>query len=463
MEKLESALRQSLGDDRVYTPEQFGKRATSYWDSSPYQARLLLQPRSTAEVSRALALCLEHRVEVVTQGGLTGCARGADSRADQVAISLQRMRTIEEIDPIACTVTVQAGAVLQEVQEAVAAQGLYFPLDLGARGSCTIGGNVATNAGGTNVIRHGMMRELVLGLEVVLADGTIIPAMNSMLKNNAGYDLKHLFIGSEGTLGVVTRAVLRLRPAPCSRDTAMVAVQGFGDICQLLSMAQSRLDARLSAFEVMWGDYYRTVTEPGWHRPPLDRDYPFYAIVESRGVDPGPDHSSFMNLLEELLGTGVIADAVIPKSESERESLWAVREDFDAVTARQPTYLYDVSLPIRHMAQYVERVQSAVRASWPGGTCLVFGHIGDGNLHLFVTPGAVGEGQHELSDRHVYTPLGDYGGSVSAEHGIGREKTPWLSVSRSPAEVELMRLLKRSLDPHNTLNPGVVLGDGFGA
>ncbi|TXS92133.1 FAD-binding oxidoreductase [Parahaliea maris] len=456
MDDLINKLREVLGDDGVLSSGEISSRACSYWDSSPLRARVLLRPRSTAEVSAVLAICHGQGAHVITHGGLTGCVNGVEVSSDQVILSLERMNAVEDIDPIGRTATVQAGAILQTVQEEVAGHGLAFPLDLGARGSCTIGGNVSTNAGGINVIRHGMMRDLVLGVEAVLADGTVISAMNQMLKNNAGYDLKQLFIGSEGTLGVVTRVVLRLRRASTSLDTALVALPDFAAVCHLLSQAQSELGDNLCAYEVMWGDYYRAVTAPGWHRPPLDRIHPFYVILESRGVDVERDSERFLALLQRELESGSVVDAVLPKSEAERTSLWNVREDFEAITIHQPTFLYDVSLPIRHMQEYIERVQTAVSQSWPEGCCQVLGHIADGNLHLFITPNAAGSQLHVDVDSCVYSPLSDYGGSVSAEHGIGREKKGWLEHSRSAAEVQLMKTLKRALDPANMLNPGVV-------
>ena len=257
------ALIEALGADAVLQGEALSQRATSYWDASPTRALALVRPRTTAEVSQTLAICAQWRQPVVTQGGQTGCTQGGDPRAEEIILSTERMAAIEEIDPLAGTATVQSGAVLQVVQETLAERGLLFPLDLGARGSCTIGGNVATNAGGINVLRYGMMRNLVLGLEAVLADGTVVSSMNQMLKNNAGYDLKQLFIGTEGTLGVVTRVVLRLFPLPSSRHTALVALESFEQASGLLRTLQRDLAGTLSAYEVMWGSYYRDVTGEG--------------------------------------------------------------------------------------------------------------------------------------------------------------------------------------------------------
>jgi FAD/FMN-containing dehydrogenase len=369
------------------------------------------------------------------------------------------MNRIEEIDPIGRTATLEAGVVLQALQDAAREHGLLFPVDLGARGSCTVGGNVATNAGGISVIRYGMTRQRVLGLEAVLADGTVISSMNRMLKNNAGYDLKQLFIGSEGTLGVVTRVVVRLEEAPLSRNTALVAMTDFDKVTALLKHLQQSLGGQLSAFEVMWGDYFREVTEPGWHRAPMDRGYAYYVVLDAEGAHADADAEQFLAAMGQASEDGLVAEVVIPRSESERDALWAIRENFQALYQRKPVFLYDVSLPIRDMAPYVAQVQERLKRRWPGSRCDVLGHIGDGNLHFFVHPGVEGDPgrQHAEADEDVYAPLEPIGGSISAEHGIGTEKRRHLGISRSPAEIELMRVLKRSLDPKNLLNPGKVI------
>lgn len=457
MPTLVESLRAALGADAVLEPAQIAERASSYWDATPMRAAALVRPRSTAEVSAVLRLCHERDQPVVTHGGLTGCVEGATTDANVLVLSLERMTRIEEIDPIGRTATVEAGVVLQRLQETVAERGLLYPVDLGARGSCTIGGNVATNAGGVNVIRHGMTRQRVLGLEAVLADGTVVSSMNRMLKNNAGYDLKQLFIGSEGTLGVVTRVVVRLEEAPVSRNSALIALASFDAVVGMLKRMQRSLGAQLSAYEVMWGDHYRAVTVPGAHRPPLDRGHAFYVMMETDGAQPETDGATFMSVLQKALEDGTVSDAVIPKSDTERAALWKVREDFTELYRTPPVFLYDVSLPIRDMPAYVADVLARLQARWPAGFCQVMGHIGDGNLHLFVHPGVNDPALHTQSDEDVYGALKPFGGSISAEHGIGTEKRGYLSISRSAAEIALMRTLKRSLDPKNLLNPAKVL------
>ena len=433
-------------------------RATSFWNSAPMQAKALLLPESADDIAGILRHCNLSGQSVITQGGLTNCVAAVEPGIDDLVLSTERMRDVAEIDRVGGTAIVEAGAILQNVQEAVASEGMYFPLDLGARGSCTIGGNIATNAGGINVLRYGMMRNLVLGLEVVLADGTVMSSMNRMLKNNAGYDTKQLFIGSEGTLGVVTRAVLRLFPQPASRQDAIVAISDMQSVIDFLGMLQRDLAGNLSAFEIMWGSYYRAVTGDNGHRPPLPREYPFYVVFQAEGSDPDGDAARFERVLEKAFDVRHIADAMIPKSASETRAIWEIRENFEPALQNPPFYLYDVSLPIRDMNAYVATVEESVAKRWPGGMCIALGHMADGNLHFFIAPGEQGD-FHKASDECVYEPLKQYGGSVSAEHGIGLEKISWLPHSKSSDEIQLMRKLKHSLDPNSILNPGRVLGN----
>ena len=421
------------------------------------QAKALLMPSSTADVAGVLEHCNKAGQSVLTHGGLTNCVTAVEPTLEDLVLSTEKMTDIVEIDRIGGTAVVEAGAVLQNVQEAVAAEGLYFPLDLGARGSCTIGGNIATNAGGINVLRYGMMRNLVLGLEVVMADGGVMSSLNRMLKNNAGYDMKQVFIGSEGTLGVVTRAVLRLFPQPASRQDALVALTSVDKVITFLGLLQREMAGNLSAFEIMWGAYYRAVTGDNGHRPPLARDYPFYVVFQAEGSDPELDAARFERVLEQAFEAGLIADAVIPKSAAETRAIWEIRENFEPALVNPPFYLYDVSLPIRDMEAYVAEVEANVDRRWSDGMCVTLGHMADGNLHFFVAPGEMGD-FHEDSDRCVYEPLKQYGGSVSAEHGIGIEKLGWLPHSKSAAEIQLMRSLKRAFDPNDILNPGRVVG-----
>lgn len=416
----------------------------------------IARPRSTSDVAAILRLCHDAHQAVVPWGGRTGLVGGA--RADgAVALSLERMNHIDGIDAEGATMTVEAGCMLQNVCEAADAKGLFFPLDLGARGSATIGGNVATNAGGNRVIRYGMMRELVLGLEVVLADGTILSSLNHLIKNNAGYDLKQMFIGSEGTLGIVTRAVLRLRPKPVSQNVALLAVDGFDALPRILRNIEKGLGGTLSAFEVMWEDFYRLVTTPpAQGRPPIPHGHSHYVLIESLGGEQVEDDARFERVLAAELENGDIVDAVLAKSKDECVRMWALRDDVAQVVRHMPFFTFDVSLGISDMNGFVGEVREALLSRWPAAVLMIFGHLGDGNLHLIP---AVGDGSDEARravEGIVYGALRKCGGSVSAEHGIGLEKRAYLSYSRSPEEIALMGALKRTLDPRNILNPGKI-------
>jgi FAD/FMN-containing dehydrogenase len=450
-----------VGARFVTGAQQLRERPRSRWDPSPLEALGLVRPANTGEVSSILRMCHAVGQPVVVHGGLTGLVKGDRTTPRDLILSLERLQAIEEIDVIGRTVTVQAGCTLQTLRDAVQAKGLLLPLDLGARGSCTIGGNVATNAGGLNVIRYGMVRANVLGLEAVLADGTVVSSMNRMLKNNSGYDLKQLFIGTEGTLGVVTRIVLALKEQPGSVSTALVAIEQGRHLVEFLHHMDRRLGGTLTAFEAMWQGYYRTNTAGLERDPPLSRDHPYYVIVEGQGADAEVDDARFTAAVEAALASGLIVDAVLPKSESERERLWAIREHFNPEPGLRPFFSYDVSLPLRDMLVYVDEVRRRLQQQWSTMRLLVVGHFGDGNLHFIVSPGASGVGDrealHAASDRCVYEPLQRYGGAISAEHGIGLDKKAWLPISRSAEEIELMRLLKRSLDPKGILNPGKVI------
>lgn len=455
MEKILNEIVDIVGVNGVLLGEDVTSRSVDWFTLEPCIAKAIVRPRNTEQVSKVMALCHRAGQSVVTHGGLTGVVRGGATSADDVVISLEHMKTIEEVDAYNGTMLVQAGTTLQTVQEAAEEIDMYFPIDLGARGSCTIGGNIATNAGGVRVIRYGMMRHQVLGLEVVLSDGTIIKSLNKMLKNNAGYDLKDLFIGSEGTLGIVTRAMLRLQPYMTSEQTALVAVPSFHDLTKLLHYSTRHLANTLSAFEVLWNSHYKLVTaDTGPHTKPLDDNSPFYAFIETLGANKESDSEAFNSVLENALDQGWITDAVIATSNAQRQEIWEIREDIEILSKElSPLFSYDVSLPISYMEKYVTDIQAEVEKEWPNeGKVVVFGHLGDGNLHLMITVKDKSKLAYEKVSKLVYRDLTKYGGSVSAEHGIGLEKKDYLSISRSDEEICLMRKIKEALDPKGLLN-----------
>jgi len=402
-----------------------------------------------------LAIAASHGVAVTPWGGKTGLVEG--TYADGIlALSLDRMAAVESVDRQSSSMVVQAGCVLQTACEAAEAEGLLLPLDLGARGSATIGGVISTNAGGNRVLRFGMMRDMVLGLEAVLANGTVISAMKPLMKNNTGYDLKQFFIGSEGTLGVVTRAVLRLRPLPASQCTALLGVPDFPSLPKLLRTVEARLAGTLSAFEVMWPAFYDLVTTPpAAGRPILAPGYAYYVLIESMGADAADDQTRFERVLGDAMEAGLVQDAVIAKSKAESTRMWSLRDDVAQMMRNFPIFTFDVSLRIADMEAYVAEVRATLTARWPAATLVVFGHLGDGNLHLVAGVGDA-SARHDVEEI-VYGALGARNGSISAEHGIGLQKRAYLHYSRGPEEIAMMRAMKEALDPGNILNRGKVL------
>jgi FAD/FMN-containing dehydrogenase len=452
------ALRAIVGDTGVLSAADIAMRSAGVLRPDTLKARALVRPKDTEEVSKVVRWCHDNGIGIVTQGGLTGLVHGADASPEEVILSMERMRAIEAIDPVQRIAVVQAGVTLQALQEAVEEYDLSFPLDLGARGTATLGGNAATNAGGNRVIRYGMMRDMILGLEVVLADGTILSSMNRLIKNNAGYDLKQVFVGSEGTLGVITRLVLRLREKPRSQDVAIVAVPTFEALTKLLKHIDGALGGSLSAFEVMWQSFYRLVTSPpASGKAPVSQDHPYYVLIESLGANAKLDSERFVAALESALEANMISDAAVAQSENDRRAFWSLRDDVGQVVVGGMPVVFDISLPLGAMEQYVEALSRDLKVEIGEHKLWIFGHLGDGNLHIIVQV----QPHNYMTlrpkvDALVYGPLGDLGGSISAEHGIGLEKKPYLSVCRSESEVALMRALKAALDPERILNPGKI-------
>ena len=450
-------LQDISGDSSLIIGSSVKERKAGIWIDEPIGASAIVRPKNTKEVSQILALCNKSKVEVVTHGGLTGLSQGAIANKNQLALSTELMTDIEEIDLYGRTMTTQSGVKLQTIQEVSEQNNMFFPLDLGARGSCSIGGNASTNAGGNKVIRYGMTRELILGLEAVLADGTIISSMNKMLKNNTGYDLKQLFIGSEGTLGIITKLVLRLKEKPSSENTALIACDSFEKVKKLLKHFDSGLAGSVTAFEVMWKEFYTLVTTaPAKSKPPIRQDYPYYILVEYSGFDQKIDSAHFNSLLEDGLEKDLISDAVIAKNTKERADLWGIRDDVEQQFRLGPIKIFDVSLPINDMEAYLENSKKLFAEKWKEFHFVVFGHLADGNLHIIAGVNQDDKDSMNQIENCIYEPLRDINGSVSAEHGIGLEKLPYLDISRNKEEINLMRTLKKSLDPNNILNPGKI-------
>ena len=459
---LQSALTQKLGPDRLRLGDDIpASHAADAAGMAPCPPGLLILPRDTQEVSQALAICHAHGARIVVQGGMTGLAGGAHPQAGEVALSLERMTGIEEIDTLAGTLTARAGTKLQEIQEAAQAEGFFCGIDLGARGSCTIGGNIATNAGGNQVLRYGMARRNVLGLEAVLADGTVVTSLNKMLKNNAGYDWTQLFIGSEGTLGIVTRVVLGLHPAPRGVRSALLAFSRFEDVLSVLRRFDAALPGRMIVFEAMWREYLDTAVGPGGLAPPFGTMPEIAILIEaamgtSMGEESGAD--PFTDTLAGFLEEGLIDDALVAQSEADRARFWSYREavyEFRRIIDAGTNF--DVSIPIARLDEAVTRLRAGARGFGEETRLLVFGHVADSNIHISVSHPDHDAPMSKAIQAMVYDIVAALSGSVSAEHGIGMLKRDYLHKSRSDAEIALMLRIKQALDPHNMLNPGRVL------
>jgi FAD/FMN-containing dehydrogenase len=436
-----------------------GSDAASAGWSSLGRPIAIARPSSVEEVVAVIRMCAEAGVPVVPWGGKTGLVGGANADG-AVALTLERMNRILQVAPDDGVMIVEAGCVVQTACEAAEAQGMFLPLDLGSRGSATIGGVISTNAGGNRVLRFGMMRDMVLGLEAVLADGSVVSSLTPLIKNNTGYDLKQLFIGSEGTLGVVTKAVLRLRPHLPSHNVALVAIDAFADVIRLMRRLESRLGGQLSAFEVMWKDYYRLVTTaPARGRPIVPLGHEYYVVIEMLGGDPAGDPGRFQAVLAETLEGGLIQDAVVAQSRAEGAAIWALRDDGEQVQRDGPIAAFDVSLRLSRVEPFSQALRERLHARWPQSRVILFGHIGDGNIHIVVGVDPERADMRRQLDEAVFGLLAEHEGSVSAEHGIGVDKRPYLALSRSPVELDLMRRLKQSLDPGGVLNPGKVIAE----
>lgn len=431
------------------------------------RALAVVRPGSTAEVAAVVRACAAAGVAIVPQGGNTGLVGGGvpDASGRQVLLSLQRLNRIRTIDAANLTLTAEAGCVLQTVQEAAAAQGLLFPLSLAAEGSCTIGGNLAANAGGTQVLRFGNARELCLGLEVVTAAGEVWDGLSGLRKDNTGYDLRDLFVGSEGTLGIITAATLKLFPQPAAVTTALAACESLDDCVALLNLARSRLGAGLTGFEVMGRFALELVAR---HFPALPRPLPgapWTVLLEQSDTD---GEAAAQERFEALLGTaledGIVGDAAVAANLAQSHAMWHLRESIPLAQAEEGLNIkHDIALPVSAIPRFCAATDAALAAAIPGVRLVCFGHLGDGNLHYNVQAPEGGDAKAFLAEREpevnriVYDAVTACGGSISAEHGIGQLKREELAERKSPVALAMMRAIKGALDPQNLLNPGRVL------
>jgi FAD/FMN-containing dehydrogenase len=459
--ELLDGLRSALGAAQVLTSELDAYRVD--WRKKFHGEPLaVVRPGSTAEVAQVVKLCAAHGAPIVPQGGNTGMCGGAiaDASGTQVVVALGRLNRIRDVDAIDNTMTVEAGCVLQSIQDAAAAHERLFPLSLGAEGSCQIGGNISTNAGGVNVLRYGNTRDLVLGLEVVLASGEVLDLMRSLRKDNTGYDLKQMFIGAEGTLGIVTAAVLKLFPLPRASTLAWAAVQSPAKALELLALLRGELGDAFTAFELMSAESVEMIARWFPDTPhPLAARSPWYVLIEA---------SAAQDVVEAALGAALeraaITDVAIASSWAQARALWAMRDNVSEAQQHDgPNIKHDISVPISRVAAFVDDAVPRLLAAYPGSRPIVFGHLGDGNLHFNLSrplPGddhAAWQRETGAVNRIVHDAVARHRGSISAEHGLGQAKRDEIALYKPALEIDVMKRIKRVLDPQGLMNPGKLL------
>jgi FAD/FMN-containing dehydrogenase len=468
MNQLIAQLKAAVGDNNVLAGGDLGAYEQDWRKRSRGTALAVVRPVTTAEVAQVVAACAAAGTSIVPQGGNTGLVVGStpDESGTQVVLSLQRMNAVRDIDAGNMTITVEAGCILQTVQEAAQRAGYLFPLSLAAEGSCTIGGNLGANAGGTQVVRYGNSRDLCLGLEVVTAQGDIWNGLTGLRKDNTGYDLRDLFVGSEGTLGVITAATMKLYPLPAATLTAWAAVPSMDDAVRLLGMAHRHLGAGLTGFEVM-GQFALSLVARHFAqmRVPLYEQSPFCVLLENSDSESELHaRTQFERLLEMALEEGCVTDAVVAENLTQAHQLWHIRETIPLAQVEEGLNIkHDISIPISSIPRFCEETEAVLAQAIPGVRLVNFGHLGDGNLHYNVQapkggdPAAFLREQEAHVNKLVYDSVRRFGGSISAEHGVGSLKLHELEEHKSPVALGMMRAIKRALDPKNIMNPGRVL------
>jgi FAD/FMN-containing dehydrogenase len=459
MERFAKSLADIVGPANVLTAPQDTKPYFVDWRRQySGTADCVVRPASTAEVAAVVSRCAREGVAVVPQGGNTGLCGGSVPAGErpQIVLSLSRMNRVRELDALNDTITVEAGCVLAAVQQAARDAGRFFPLSLAAEGSCQIGGNLSTNAGGVNVLRYGMARDQVLGLEVVLPDGRVWDGLRALRKDNTGYDLKQLFLGAEGTLGIITAAVLRLQPASSAQTTAWIAIDTPRAAVELLAALRARLGDRLSAFELLSRNCLEAVlTHAPDSQDPMAAAHPWYVLAE---ISDSGEADALRERVERALfdcaESGALRDAVIAQSVAQGNALWRIRETVPE--AQFTNVKHDISVAVSRIPELIERIQPALEAAFPEVRSYIFGHVGDGNLHYNVGPEAL-VAKRPAVNRIVYEAVDGLNGSISAEHGLGQLKREEIRRHKSAIELELMAALKRTLDPEGLMNPGKVI------
>ena len=462
------ALRAIVGGTHVLTDGDLTGYELDWRKRERGKALAVVRPASTAQVAAVVKACAEAGVSIVPQGGNTGMVVGStpDATGKQVVLSLTRMNAVRALDGGNLTITVEAGCVLQSLQDVCEKAGFLFPLSLASEGSCTIGGNLGTNAGGTQVVRYGNTRELCLGLEVVTAQGEVWSGLTGLRKDNTGYDLRHLFIGSEGTLGVITAATMKLYPLPKSQLTALAAVPSLEAAVQLLGLAHQHLSAGLTGFEVMGQFALKLVVKHfPQQRVPFYENSPYCVVLENSDNE-SDEHArgQFERLLEAAMEAGCVTDAVVAESMAQARALWHIRESIPLAQAQEGLNIkHDISIAVSRIPEFVAQADAALAQAFPGIRLVNYGHLGDGNLHYNVQAPEGQDAEKFLREQEgpvngvVYALVDAYNGSISAEHGIGSLKREKLEKHKSPVALGLMRSIKTALDPQNTFNPGRML------
>ena len=450
----------SIGKSSVLSGDDLKSRFYHIWKTEvPLQSICLLLPRSSQDVSNIMKICNENNQEVIIHGGLTNLVGSTKSEKSQVVISLEKMNKIIDIDERGKTVTCESGVIIENIINEVKEKNLLLPLNFGARGSAQIGGAVSTNAGGLRVFKYGMTRNLVMGIEYVLPDGTIISSLKKLMKDNSGYDLKHLLIGSEGTLGIVTKVVLRLYQLPKTRYTSLAVTNDFQKVLDMLLYMEDKISSNLTGFELLWNDTYKQmVSDKTMYNKYLPDKFKYYIFIEYMGRDFENDYNVFEKHILESIDDGIIEDAVIGKDEKEQINIWGIREDV-AVLAdeREFDQQFDISIPVNLIGSVIDKISSELKKCVGVKTIFPFGHVADGNIHFIIGKDSDDDDLKSKINDIIYNNTELVEGSISAEHGIGLDKKKYLIKSRSEDEIKLMRLLKKTIDPKNILNPGRVI------
>ena len=457
---LSEELDSLLGAEKIIYGKDLDQKYHHVWKmDEPLKAMAMVTPKNTNEVSEIMKICFKNNQEVIIHGGLTNLVGGTESKRDQLVISLEKMNEIEEIDQKSRTVTVQSGVILENLINTVSEKDLLLPLNFGAKGSAHIGGAISTNAGGLRVLKYGMVRQMILGLEVVLPDGRIVSSLKKIIKDNSGYDLKQFFIGSEGTLGIVTKAVLKLIEAPSTRHSAILGVNDYESVIDLLKTLEKGLGGTLSAFELMWGNTYRTMIEKSTSLiSPIDQNYDYYVFVETLGSNKNQDLSLLQNLIEKALKDNIVIDGSLAETEKELNNLWQIREDVSILDSNaNHAQHFDISIPIPLIGKIVDSINDNLKKLSFVKNIYIWGHVADGNIHFIVGKEKNSDEIIKKVNEVVYEPLKENNGSISAEHGIGLHKKNYLIKSRTKAEIELMKQIKHFFDPKNILNPGRII------